>query len=252
MGSVLLLGSDSLSVEDVADFARRPDRWEIRLDEAAEERMAASVRARDDLVASGRPVYGVTTGFGDSCTRHIGPGKAADLQHNLIAGHLAGNGAPAPAEVARATVLIRANCLARGYSGVRAALVELLADCLRADILPVIPQRGSVSMATIAARDAWHTVELVRHIAAITLAALCQAVDLRGSDRPAPATREAYELVRTVVGFVERDRRLDTESADLAELIGSGGFGALLGAASDQPTEELPAGAERPGVGGHA
>jgi phenylalanine ammonia-lyase len=142
--SMLMLGADSLRAEDVADFARHPGEWRIALDDEAVARMTASQRAKDDLVASGQPVYGVTTGFGDSCARHIGPGKAAALQGNLIAGHLAGSGAPAPVEVVRATLLIRANCLARGYSGVRPALVELLIGCLRADILPVIPERGSV------------------------------------------------------------------------------------------------------------
>ncbi|WP_249374743.1 aromatic amino acid ammonia-lyase [Streptomyces sp. I05A-00742] len=143
-GAALVLGSDALRAEQVADFARRPDHWEIRLDADAEARMTAAQRVKDDLVASGQPVYGVTTGFGDSCGRHIGPAKAAALQRNLISGHLAGSGGTAPPEVARATMLIRANCLARGYSGVRVALVELLTDCLREDILPLIPERGSV------------------------------------------------------------------------------------------------------------
>ncbi|MEU5129240.1 aromatic amino acid ammonia-lyase [Streptomyces mobaraensis] len=143
-GAALVLGSDALRSDDVADFARRPEGREIRLDPAAGERMAAAHRVKDGLVASGQPVYGVTTGFGDSCGRHIGPAKAAALQRNLISGHLAGSGDPAPADVTRATMLIRANCLARGYSGVRVALVELLADCLREDILPLIPERGSV------------------------------------------------------------------------------------------------------------
>ncbi|RLU81837.1 histidine ammonia-lyase [Streptomyces griseocarneus] len=138
------MGSDSLHAEDVADFARHPDSREISLDADAGARVAAAQRVKDELVATGQPVYGVTTGFGDSCGRHIGPAKAAALQRNLISGHLAGSGEPAPAEVTRATMLIRANCLARGYSGVRVALVELLAGCLREDILPIIPQRGSV------------------------------------------------------------------------------------------------------------
>ncbi|MFE0046966.1 HAL/PAL/TAL family ammonia-lyase [Streptomyces albireticuli] len=142
--TALVLGADSLRAEEVADFARHPEKWEIRLDGDACTRMTAAQRAKDALVASGQPVYGVTTGFGDSCGRHIGPAKAASLQRNLISGHLAGSGDPAPPEVTRATMLIRANCLARGYSGVRVSLVQLLADCLREDILPMIPERGSV------------------------------------------------------------------------------------------------------------
>jgi len=75
---------------------------------------------------------------------HVAAHKAAALQRNLISYHLVGSGPQAPAEVVRATMLVRANCLARGSSGVRSRVVGLLLDCLAQDILPLIPERGSV------------------------------------------------------------------------------------------------------------
>ncbi|MFG2525991.1 histidine ammonia-lyase [Streptomyces sp. NPDC048527] len=113
----------------------------------AEAALKACHRSRDlklELIATGRPIYGVTTGFGDSVTNQIAPRKAAALQRNLIRFHLNGTGPMAPAEVVRATLLIRANCLARGNSGVQTTVVERLLDLLRHDVLPQVPERGSV------------------------------------------------------------------------------------------------------------
>ena len=141
---MVILGDDTLRAEAVARLARRPGSAAIGLDPAAAERIEQTVAIRDDVVASGRPVYGVTTGFGDSNTTQIAAERAAALQSSLVQYHLVGSGPQAPADVVRATMLVRANCLARGYSGVRRDVVELIADCLRHDILPVIPERGSV------------------------------------------------------------------------------------------------------------
>lgn len=143
-GSSPTLGSDALRLRDVVGVARLASKPPPALDPAAADRMAASVRVRDELIASGMPIYGVTTGFGDSNTGHVSAAKTAALQRNLIQYHLVGSGPPAAADTVRATMLIRANCLARGYSGVRREVVDLLLDCLAHDILPMIPERGSV------------------------------------------------------------------------------------------------------------
>ncbi|EST18937.1 HAL/PAL/TAL family ammonia-lyase [Streptomyces roseochromogenus] len=113
----------------------------------ADSALKASRRSRDlklGLIDTGQPIYGVTTGFGDSVTNQIAPQKAAELQRHLIRYHLNGTGPLAPAEVVRATLLIRANCLARGNSGVQPDVVERLLDLLRHDVLPQVPERGSV------------------------------------------------------------------------------------------------------------
>lgn len=140
----LAIDGHDLDVETIAQAARCPGRFHFTLDAAAAGRVAASAALRQKLVDSGAAIYGVTTGFGDSAYSQISPDLAADLQHNLIRYHLNGTGADTPAEVVRAMILIRANCLARGVSGVRIEVIDLLLNLLTHDILPIIPERGSV------------------------------------------------------------------------------------------------------------
>ncbi|CCH32382.1 aromatic amino acid ammonia-lyase [Actinosynnema sp. NPDC047251] len=142
--SGIVLGEDALTVADAARFAREPGDVPIAIGEDAALRMDASVAARDRLILMRRPIYGVTTGFGDSARFHLSPEKTTELQRNLIKYHLNGTGPSAPVDVVRAAMLVRANCLARGYSGIRRGVVELIVDCLRHGITPVIPERGSV------------------------------------------------------------------------------------------------------------
>jgi histidine ammonia-lyase len=89
-------------------------------------------------------VYGVTTGFGDLATVRIEPAQTAELQRNLVRSHAAGVGDPLPVEVVRAMLLLRANALAVGLSGIRPEVVQLLVDMLNAEVHPVVPSRGSV------------------------------------------------------------------------------------------------------------
>ncbi|WP_249028305.1 aromatic amino acid ammonia-lyase [Saccharopolyspora spinosa] len=139
-----MLGDDSLTPAATSLWARSPAAGTVRIADTAAVRMADSVRVRDKLIATGNPIYGVTTGFGDSARFHLSSGKTTQLQRNLITYHLNGTGPYAPEDVVRATMLVRANCLARGYSGIRREVVQLLIDCLRHDITPLIPERGSV------------------------------------------------------------------------------------------------------------
>jgi histidine ammonia-lyase len=140
----VVLGEDTLTASAVADVARRPADVSIRLDDEAEQRMHRAVDLMHTLIATGQPMYGITTGFGDSCIRQISPDKVIALQRNLVQYHLNGSGPVASPDVVRATMLVRANCLARGYSGVRPEIVRLLIEMLHNDIVPMIPERGSV------------------------------------------------------------------------------------------------------------
>jgi histidine ammonia-lyase len=141
---LMTLGSDTLTWPDVALVARRTDDFLIEVSPEAVRRIERSVAVRNELLLSQQPIYGVTTGFGDSNTRHISPYKAAELQRSLVRYHLVGSGPMAADEVVRATMLIRANCLSRGYSAVRFEVIQQLLSCLSNDITPLIPERGSV------------------------------------------------------------------------------------------------------------
>lgn len=138
------LGVDELTIGQIERHARRPGVATIEFPAEACARVNQSNALKHQLIRTRQPIYGVTTGFGDSANRQISPEKAISLQANLVRYHLNGSGAEADPATVRATMLIRANCLARGYSGIRLEVIQLLVDCLQADILPVIPERGSV------------------------------------------------------------------------------------------------------------
>jgi phenylalanine ammonia-lyase len=139
----LLIDGCTLGVDDVVSVALG-QAGPVGLADSALARVSRSRELKQRLIETGQPIYGVTTGFGDSVRRQIGAAKTADLQRNIARYHLNGTGPIAGPEVARATVLIRANCLARGNSGVRPLLISRLLDYLNADVLPLIPERGSV------------------------------------------------------------------------------------------------------------
>jgi histidine ammonia-lyase/phenylalanine ammonia-lyase len=140
-GVHLDLDGGSLTIGDAVSFARHGGR--ATLSTAAGRRVEASRALKQDLIAREIPIYGVTTGFGDSAHRQIAPEKAARLQQNMLRFLGAGTGQTASPEVTRATMLFRANCLAKGNSGVRLELIERLLTLLNHDILPLIPERGS-------------------------------------------------------------------------------------------------------------
>ncbi|HTP19185.1 MAG TPA: aromatic amino acid ammonia-lyase [Solirubrobacteraceae bacterium] len=140
--TALELDGSSLTVRDALEVSRRGRK--VQLSERAARAVGASKRLKDELIAKEIPIYGVTTGFGDSAHRQISPGKAARLQQNIMRFMGVGTGPIAPPEVARVTMLLRANCLSKGNSGVRVELIERVLDLLNNDVVPFIPERGSV------------------------------------------------------------------------------------------------------------
>jgi phenylalanine ammonia-lyase len=137
----LELNGATLTIEDALDVSRRGRT--VKLSARAADALRASRELKQTLIAEEIPIYGVTTGFGDSAHRQISPAKAGKLQQNILRFMGCGTGPIAPPEVARVTMLLRANCLAKGNSGVRIALVERLLDLVNNDVLPFIPERGS-------------------------------------------------------------------------------------------------------------
>lgn len=131
-----------LSIDDVVAVAVRGAT--VTLAPGVREALDASRRMVDALVASDRPVYGITTGVGRLATVRISPEDAARLQHNIVRSHASGVGDPLPREVVRAMMVLRAHGLAMGHSGVRPEVVDLLVACLNRGIHPVVPAKGSV------------------------------------------------------------------------------------------------------------
>ena len=137
------LTGDDLTLDDVWSVAVEGAKAE--LSDSSRERM----RAARELVARAahgerEHTYGINTGFGRFVSQSIPVELTAELQVRLLRSHACGVGDPYPDEVVRAAMLLRANVLAKGYSGARIETVELLIDCLNRGLLPYVPSRGSV------------------------------------------------------------------------------------------------------------
>src|SRR5215470_11293892 len=120
------------------------DHEPVSLSPIAAERMQASRSVVDKLVASGKTAYGINTGFGKLASVRISSEQVRQLQVNLVRSHACGIGEPLSQPETRALILLRANALAKGLSGVRPSTVETLCAMLNAGVHPVIPSQGSV------------------------------------------------------------------------------------------------------------
>jgi histidine ammonia-lyase len=127
---------------DVVAVARGDAR--VELAESTVDAMATSRAIVEAIEREGRPVYGVSTGFGALANTFIAPERRAELQHALIRSHAAGVGAPMPREVVRAMMLLRVRSLALGHSGVRPLVARSLVELLNHDITPWVPEHGSL------------------------------------------------------------------------------------------------------------
>lgn len=137
----IAIDGESLTLADVRAAGERRARFTLA--DGARRKMQRSRDLVDRMVASGETVYGVTTGFGVFADVTISHQNSLALQYNLIVSHCAGVGEPYTAEVARAMMLLRANALSKGYSGIRPEVVDRLLDLLARDFVPVIPSQGS-------------------------------------------------------------------------------------------------------------
>ena len=140
------LSAERLSLETVRTFAfRKPGTSvEISVSDELLARVRASEKKLHAFIDQGLPIYGVTTGFGDSCHRVISPSQTETLQKNLITYLLAGTGPTLSREATRAIFLIRLRSVSRGYSGVSEELIARMKVYLERDWMPIIPREGSL------------------------------------------------------------------------------------------------------------
>ena len=116
----------------------------VNLEPDARARIDAAAATVAGVIAEGRIVYGVNTGFGLLARTHIDAPRLAELQRALVLSHSAGTGPPLDDAVVRLTLLLKIASLARGYSGVRYEVIDALLKLLNTDVVPVVPSQGSV------------------------------------------------------------------------------------------------------------
>lgn len=138
------VGVRPLVIEDVLALARGDAVPAIDPDPAVRDRLRRTAAAVQRRLAAGETIYGVSTGFGESCQTRVTPERSAELARNLVRFHGCGTGRTLDDESAAAVVAVRLATLVRGHSGVREALVERLCALLERRVLPVIPEEGSV------------------------------------------------------------------------------------------------------------
>jgi histidine ammonia-lyase len=138
----LALDGASLTLDDLETVAR--GRRGVTLSAAAREAVARSRRVVDEAVQRGAVVYGVNTGFGSFADVVIPGARLQELQLNLVRSHAAGVGPRLDEDQTRALMVLRANCLAKGYSGIRPETLDLLLAMINRRIHPLIPSQGSV------------------------------------------------------------------------------------------------------------
>ncbi len=138
----VVIDGETLTIEDVVAVARY--NVPVIMSEREEKKVVQARETLERLVDEKKRIYGVTTGFGALGNVYISPEDMRELQANLIRSHSSGVGKPLNREVTRALMLLRANTLAKGYSGVRLETVKTLVRMINEGVHPIIPEKGSV------------------------------------------------------------------------------------------------------------
>jgi len=140
--NICVIDGMSLKLEDVVNVSR--NNYSVKLAEHAIENIKKSRAYVDNLVDEGKTVYGITTGFGKFSDVNVSKAEARDLQRNLIISHACGIGEHFAPDVVRAIMLLRANALARGHSGIQLQTLETLIEMINKNVIPAIPEKGSL------------------------------------------------------------------------------------------------------------
>jgi histidine ammonia-lyase len=140
--SIVVIDGSSLTLEQFINVSRHE--YRVILSKAAEERVVNSRKIVEEIVADHRVVYGITTGFGKFADVTISQEDCKRLQRNLILSHACGFGNNLPKEIVRGIMLLRANALAKGYSGIKLETLQLLIEMINKGIHPAIPEKGSL------------------------------------------------------------------------------------------------------------
>ncbi len=139
---MLIIDGNTLTITEVTRVARH--HFPASLSSEAETKIRKSRAWVEEIVSTGKPVYGINTGFGAFADRLISMQDSQALSRNLILSHAVGTGPVLAKDVVRAAMIIRANTLAKGHSGVRLEVVNTLIDMVNKEVTPIVPSQGSL------------------------------------------------------------------------------------------------------------
>ena len=139
---MIKIDGNSLTIKNVIAVCRNDE--QVELADSAVDKIIKSRKFVEKILKENKTVYGINTGFGELANTFISAEDSAKLQENLVRSHSVGVGEPLPEDVVRGIMLLRANALAKGHSGVRKELIEFLIALLNKKVYPYIPSQGSV------------------------------------------------------------------------------------------------------------
>ncbi|MBZ9687613.1 histidine ammonia-lyase [Clostridium estertheticum] len=140
--TVIQINGNDLTLEQIVMVARKG--YKVQLTKEAEERVIKSRSIVDEIVDNNKVIYGITTGFGKFSDVTISGEDCKKLQRNLIISHACGTGKCFSKEIVKTIMLLRANALAKGYSGIRLSTLKTLIEMINSGVCPVIPEKGSL------------------------------------------------------------------------------------------------------------
>ncbi|HQU94103.1 MAG TPA: histidine ammonia-lyase [Pyrinomonadaceae bacterium] len=235
----IVLNGENLTFEEVLAVAYGgPDQPRVFLDDDAMVKVMQASDAVDTLLERGEIAYGITTGFGAFKDKIISREEVEQLQRNIVVSHAVGVGDPFDTPTVRAIMLIRANTLARGFSGIRLETLQLIIDCLNAGVHPVIPEKGSLGASGDLAPLAHFACVLIGEGKAEYNGEILSGADALAKAGLQPVTLKAKEglaltngtTIMTAVGLLETARAI--RLADLADVSGCLSLEALHGTLS--------------------
>ncbi|MDQ6878703.1 MAG: histidine ammonia-lyase [Candidatus Dormibacteraeota bacterium] len=247
MTAPLALGEKSLTFEQYGNVA--DGRLEVRLSDSARRRMQIHRESLMRQLASGAAIYGVNTGYGADSTRRLAPETIRTVQRNTILSHVVGVGPDVPRQLVRGMLFLKAAVLAKGYSAVRPELVDLICGLLNQDIVPVVPEQGSLAasgdlvpsghlaMALIGEGDVTHSGRKMAAADALRAAGLV-AIELEEKEGLALVNGTVFTEAYAIEVVISAERLLKT-----ADLAGAATLQALkghLGAFSERAVEVRP------------
>lgn len=194
----LHIDGEQLTLADVSEavYQRRP----VLLAPDAREKVLASRAVVEEIVRENRVAYAVTTGVGKLSDTRIPPDHIRDLQVNLLRSHAAGVGTPLGEPVVRAMILLRANSLAKGFSGIRPLVIDALCEMLNRGVHPIIPSQGSVGASGDLAPLAHLALVLIGEGEAVYQGKRLRGAEALSAAQIKPVVLEAKEAISLING----------------------------------------------------